>query len=455
MELVEGRETEREVVCLVQNRDDSTMEEERRNIFEDISANSDVLLEIFSRLAPPTVLKSGYVSNGLCNFIKEANFAALYHKNFKPLAGRAVTGFIFQEKEESVDPRKRKLYGTHFFPIESEVGGLPDPSLQFLKQKGKTDVVDIIDSCNGLLLCCNTTSRSKVETCFVCNPLTKEKVALPYVRNRPNMVSVCYALMADLEANYLKYKVICLNRPKNSDKKYTELSILFSETGKWMMELGEKLPPIGSQIVDGSRVFFNGSLYWDCLEDYILVCHLNVEERQPRYKLIQAPRAPLGRCLWKSEDKLHCCCNILEDDYDDVKDWTLSMDEESTWKLEDDKDFRDLTLAMCDLSTRESILEYGTAWHRFYIISYEPQSKTIFLFMPNLIYKYSFKQRMLYSVGDADTIRDSDLFFHSRLFPYVHSLLPFQTWSTADCEAQPITKMKVEARRKQRVPRLY
>lgn len=95
------------------------------------------------------------------------------------------------------------------------------------------------------------------------------------------------------------------------------------------------LPPLNGELARASKVFFNGSLYWDCLEGYILVCHLNINHKhQPYYELIKGPQAPLGRCLWKSENKLHCYCHGFEDKF---PEWTLQQQEimNSNWKLEE------------------------------------------------------------------------------------------------------------------------
>lgn len=406
----------------VQDVDDPSAEKEDK-MFEKLSKSTELLLEVLSRLAPQTLFRFMGVSKGWCNLIRQADFAARHHRNCTAIAGRAITGLFFQNNEESGKAWYWRSNGTHFITVEAEAGRVPDPSLEFLKQKGNSDVVQIVDSCNGLLLCCNTTWGSNFKTCFVCNPLTKDKVGLPNPRKPSSRVS--YALMADLEGNYLKYGVLCLVRPKSCGQAYSKLLILSSETGEWR-ELDDKLPPVSCEFVNGSKVFFNGSLYWDCLEGHILVCHLNVKQRKPCYKLIGSPRAPLGRCLWKSQDKLHCYCHGFGDEF---PEWTLRRDggEEFKWQLEDSEKFRDLTDDVSGLySDLWTIERKAKPRIQFKIISYAPESKTLFLLIPSFICTYQFTERRLEVVGGCPNFRGRRFDSEYRALPYVHTLLPFQ-----------------------------
>ena len=56
------------------------------------------------------------------------------------------------------------------------------------------------------------------------------------------------------------------------------------------------------------------------------------------YELIQSPRAPLGRSLWKSKDKLFCYCQGFDNEF---PVWSLSLNNEKEleWKVEGCKEF--------------------------------------------------------------------------------------------------------------------
>lgn len=120
---------------------------------------------------------------------------------------------------------------------------------------------------------------------------------------------------------------LCFFRPKHGDP-WSELVVLSLETGEWE-EFGERFPALCHDTMMGSKVFVNGSLFWDCLEGHILMYHLNAKKYQRSRELIEAPRAPLRRCLWKSEDKLHCYCHGFPDE---VPAWSLCTDDKKELK---------------------------------------------------------------------------------------------------------------------------
>lgn len=251
------------------------------------------LLEILYRLTPVGLLKIRSISKTLSNLTKQCFFIAKY------LRINTVTGFFYQEK--ACSDSKQLPDKPSFIPIEPQEGRLPDPHLNFLKQKNKIVQIQVIDSCNdGLLLCSGSrVGRSGLDkTWFVCNPLTMEKLALPHPR-RQSCKSI-YALVADFTSSgYLEFKVLCLFGPKKGDPN-SKLSIFSLETGEWE-EVEECPPPLCDKFSMGSKVFFNGRLLWDCLQDQILICHLNSKNQKCPYELLEAPQAPLGRCLWGFE----------------------------------------------------------------------------------------------------------------------------------------------------------
>ncbi|KAG5528479.1 hypothetical protein RHGRI_029239 [Rhododendron griersonianum] len=176
----------------------------------------------------------------------------------------------------------------------------------------------------------------------------------------------------------------------------------------------------------GSKVFFNGSLFWDCLEDKILVCHLNPKKSRRCYDLIEAPRAPLGRCLWTFRNQLLCYCHGFADEF---PAWRLQTNEknEMTWKREDGKEFKNMSE---DISTMNSegcqIKIKVMPVVRFKIIGYNPGSDMVFLRVHESIFSYGFEDRRSEIVGRCRLGRwDKQLQrFHSRscVVAYKHSL---------------------------------
>lgn len=365
------------------------------------------LLEILYRLTPVGLLKIRSISKTLSNLTKQCFFIAKY------LRINTVTGFFYQEK--ACSDSKQLPDKPSFIPIEPQEGRLPDPHLNFLKQKNKIVQIQVIDSCNdGLLLCSGSrVGRSGLDkTWFVCNPLTMEKLALPHPR-RQSCKSI-YALVADFTSSgYLEFKVLCLFGPKKGDPN-SKLSIFSLETGEWE-EVEECPPPLCDKFSMGSKVFFNGRLLWDCLQDQILICHLNSKNQKCPYELLEAPQAPLGRCLWGFEDKLRCYCHGFPDEF---PAWSIRLDDdknEPKWELEDCEEFENLNEDICrDLKGRETTNK-PTPQIRFKILQYAPESQKIFLSIPNSVYSYELRNRSL----ELCACKASLLKFHStsRLLP--------------------------------------
>lgn len=224
------------------------------------------------------------------------------------------------------------------------------------------------------------------------------------------------ALLAGLTKNgEFQYKVVCAFQPAGRAS-WSRLLILSSKTGQWE-GIKEKLPPLLDESIMGSKIFFNGTLVWDCLDGHFLVCHLNVEGSQSCYELIEAPRAPLGRSLWKSRDKLVCYCHGFPAEF---PTWSMSINDknELKWKAEGEEKFEMLTE---DISRDYSndCLFLKNAIPRFRVLAYNSECENMFLWIPNCIYSYDFKERRLEWVYGH---RVSNFDVPCCVLPYVHSL---------------------------------
>ena len=414
---------EKQPLSLTILNENSITNQEQTDAFSKFPA--EILLEVVSRLPPKDICNIRSVSKGINNLTRRPDFAAKHFRNCKTLSGN-LTGFFCQifstprvwRHNESRFINGQVIHDPEFVAIKSEADRVPDSLFNFLKKgNNSNDMVELIDSCNGLLLCCTHTGIESFKTWFVYNPLTMEHVTLPYPVKRSNLVY--YGLLADTtNSGYLQYKVICIFNPKDDDS-CSMLSVFSSKTGEWK-EFEESLPPLCHHTMMGSKVVYNSKLFWDCLEGHILVCHLNKEGKS---ELIETPRAPLGRSLWKSNDKLFCYCQGFDDE---TPVWSLSIndEEELEWKVEGCEEFEMLTE---DLGN-----ELDSSLHKvwvqkkpnieFNIIGFNPESKEIYLWKPdphNFIIRYEFTERNFeipWGAGRGPI----------RILPYVHSFAPIQ-----------------------------
>ncbi|KAI8032164.1 F-box protein [Camellia lanceoleosa] len=215
-------------------------------IFSKLPAKFEIILEIFSHLPLKTVFKFNSISKSISGLLTWVDFTAKHSRNCRAIASTSFAGFFYQTVTFS-DDMDTEYDEILFVPIESEAGCLPDPSLKFLKQRGKEDEVKLIDSCNGLLLCSNTNSINFVTTYFVCNPLTREKVALPHPCRQSNRVF--YALLADINSSgFLQYKVVSFQAKRQRPWYRSVVPVIRNWT---MRGVGRKASRVASRNNDG------------------------------------------------------------------------------------------------------------------------------------------------------------------------------------------------------------
>ncbi|OVA17091.1 ABC transporter [Macleaya cordata] len=241
----------------VTNINDDDDDGDKCNMFAEISY--DMKFKILSCLPPKSLFKFKCVSKEICRLIEDF---VLEHS--QRLASNTIpfTGFFIRERDN---------YGTGYQPsfisTNTKEGNLPDSSLSFLKDDNLKDTdtgVKLMDSCNGLLLCeIKNNSRFKSsyinEKLYVCNPLTMQKVFVPYPRNyRSRILFKHFALMVQsTSTGYLSYKVVYIHDITTNwkDKQYSKLWIFSSETGEWET-FPYRLPAICADIIaKRSKIF--------------------------------------------------------------------------------------------------------------------------------------------------------------------------------------------------------
>ena len=428
--------SEKQSSSLTIDSENSITNQEQTNVFSKFS--EEILLEVLSRLPAKDVCNIRSVSKGINNLTRRPDFAAKHFRNCKT----NFAGFFHQsfgmEWEWWHNESDQCYYDPNFIPIKPEADRFVDSLFSFLKSDC-LDVIEVVDSCNGLLLCCIYTGLVMYKTTwFVCNPLTKKHVTLPYPKRS---TLVYYGLLADTtNFGFLQFKIVCIFSSKDDDY-CSMLSVFSSETGEWK-EFEERLPPLCHYSVMGSKVVCSGSLFWDCLEGHILVFHLNKKSKsQNCYELIEAPHAPLGRSLWKSNDKLFCYCHGFNDEF---PVWSLSIsdEEELEWKVEGCKEFEMLTEDVSN-GVANSLTNIWVQKPRvkFNIIGFNPESNVIYAWKTGFIIRYEFTERNLETYNVACDC------LPSRILPYVHNFAPIQIANMKEEEGYVDVKKNKEKRK--------
>jgi F-box interacting protein len=126
----------------------------------------DILVDIISRLP--------YKSTCCCKCVSTRWRDFFSHPDHRKKLPQPLAGFFHDGCNNNNQFPKTARY---FTKVSGEGGPLVDPSLSFLPQY---DSLDILDCCNGLLLCrCWETADHKTLDYVVCNPATQKWVVVP------------------------------------------------------------------------------------------------------------------------------------------------------------------------------------------------------------------------------------------------------------------------------------
>ncbi|KAK9051329.1 hypothetical protein SSX86_027956 [Deinandra increscens subsp. villosa] len=117
--------------------------------------------------------------------------------------------------------------------------------------------IQILQSCNGLLLC----SGDRVSRCnrkyYVYNPTTKQVSIIPSVPGGQKVRrTICFMGLAFHQTDCVHYKILCIRWIKPEETRY-QIQIYLSETGKWKIT-GESF----SSNYFTKGVYWNGAIHW-------------------------------------------------------------------------------------------------------------------------------------------------------------------------------------------------
>uniref|UniRef100_A0A5B7BNX6 F-box domain-containing protein n=1 Tax=Davidia involucrata TaxID=16924 RepID=A0A5B7BNX6_DAVIN len=206
---------------------------------------SDVLTEILFRLPAKSLGRFKSVSKHWLSLITDPHFR--HRRNLNP---PSVSGLF--------------LHRCTLLPYRCHSCNLNDPEFCFIPLDDKNPIaapftlddieynVYILQSCNGLLLCC---SHPPPENHYILNPTTKQFTKLPQL----DASSTCHFSLAFDPSKSPHYKVICFQQSKDSVRQF-QIHIYSSETGTWR---ASGHPFMGCPSLLYYRgVFWNDAIHW-------------------------------------------------------------------------------------------------------------------------------------------------------------------------------------------------
>ncbi|KAL7582594.1 hypothetical protein Lser_V15G43670 [Lactuca serriola] len=201
-----------------------------------IGSNDDLLTEILLRLPVTSVLQFRSVSKHWQWLLSHPRFTLMY-KNASISPGLFVcNSYIPFDVENQSPPPFRNL---DFYPDLCGIG--------------------IVQSCNGLLLCCSKKGHERVRKYYVFNPTTKQFALIPSVPGGMEVrKNIRFMGLAFHQTGCVHYKVVCIH-VMNPDALF-KIQIYSSETGKWKTSDQSFSAPYYTPLRYG--VFWNQAIHW-------------------------------------------------------------------------------------------------------------------------------------------------------------------------------------------------
>ncbi|CAL5342222.1 unnamed protein product [Camellia sinensis] len=281
---------------------------------------------------------------------------------------------------------------------------------------------DVLDCCNGLLLILHRTSvpPSVPSQYYVCNPATKQCVAIPV---NPNHLDPIYAVLAfnpvespPNNSNNNNYKIVWLASSAStaSVTHPPELDVFSSVTGKWVnhpVPLQPEPELYGFKWLCKS-VYLDGVLYMLSYSRYLLCFDLNADNLNPRAVKLPNKGKALGVGFIGMSKDCFYYSNHVENA---VLVW--SLDHDHKWILKH-------SICIDDLVR----FHHGRILDRYRLspllmpCALHPTTEVIFIAIPRLIFSYNLKTNqfnVFYILQENRNLIDDGCFF----FPYSRCLV--------------------------------
>ncbi|XP_071738822.1 F-box protein At5g07610-like [Rutidosis leptorrhynchoides] len=235
------------------NEDDSITHHSNNQSAELIGSNVDLLTKILVSLPAKSILRFKSVSKQWLSILTHPRFIPLFHKLFNS------SGLYYHELHVSFD-------------VENPT----TPPFRTLDFYPDTNGIRIVQSCNGLLLCCCDKNEYEFEyevrgNYYVFNPTTKKFSLIPPVIESPDAEELIRFMGLPYHPiECVNYKLVCILRAgytphgqgfnEDTGGRMYNIQIYLSDTGKWK-KLNQTFTPYWyTEFKYG--VYWNGAFHW-------------------------------------------------------------------------------------------------------------------------------------------------------------------------------------------------
>ncbi|OWM86908.1 F-box protein At5g07610-like [Punica granatum] len=240
---------------------------------EFISGNADLLEEILLRLPPKSLIKFKCVSKLWLFTVSSPQFC---HRHARLHSSRRrPSGVLLRTNPNSIHSQYQ------FLPLDTD-----SPSGSSLNYVPHPAGIKVLQSCNGLLLCCGVKEIGHSRNYYVFNPTTNQHTLIPQLGNVSRSITVFGAGLAFDPSRSPHYKVVCVRSTETSVYHY-QIELYSSEDRTWRLSGHPFVAPF--DMVFDNGVFWNRAVHWISPSRSSL--YFDVDKEQLR----AMPRIPISR----------------------------------------------------------------------------------------------------------------------------------------------------------------
>lgn len=392
---------------------------------EVIANNQDLLTEILLRLPIKSLLIFKSVSKHWLSLITNPNFSLRRTPYPNPASG------LFLQTPNIV----RRMHNPEYDFISlnqntSNPSKSPFKTLNFVHDRYG---IQILQSCNGLLLCSSFDARvQKRVKYYVYNPTTKQYTTLPQLKAHSGNIGMIFGVNLAFDHSMSPhYKVICIRRLNfaqyDIDYLHCQIEIYSSEAGPWRHSGSSFSVAYDTGFHQG--VHWKSSIHWLSASNNSLYCYHIDEERASEMPLPHIPNVGerMFEYFGETEGRLH----LIE---------TYKNTGTTLYVYEMDRDYRGWIAKFCvdlgevsiafpdmfqgDLELTQLLNSY--VFHITYVVQGEnDEDSYMVLRIPKKVIQYYFKNKAakkLYDIDENVCTESSLLIGWNYVYPYIESL---------------------------------
>ncbi|KAJ7974833.1 putative F-box family protein [Quillaja saponaria] len=363
-----------------------------------VANNEELLIEILLRLPIKSLLKFKSVSKYWLSLISCSHFSYL-HKDHNPFPNSA-SGLFLRRHSPLVNPQ------FSFVDLNLNPDTCSSASFRSLTFIDNPSGVNILQSCNGLLLCSSFPGANQSKTnYYIYNPTTKQYSLLPPFGSSNGALRTVFAVSLAFDPfKSPYYKVVCV-RDSGSSGNHFQFEIYSSDTGLWRV--------CGSSLSAFSNVQFYGGVYWHGSVHWISTLGNSLYFNIDKEEVQELPMPPIPDFSLKrvfnyfeeSRDHLHL---IEIYDFQNLEFNVYEIERDySGWFVKYHVDLGAVPIAFPEMKTTTSS---DLHCYRFSILSVvrgqRDENSYLVLSIPGKVVRYNFQDKTFHKLCDIPTGHD-------------------------------------------------